>query len=95
LKDFTQKYSSDKRFIPLAYQKMASVYIKKGDMNEALKTLDTLYALPGDTLKDLALLESGKLLEKQGKPDEAKKKYDELTKKFPSSPYKDEAAAKL
>jgi len=95
LKDFTQKYSGEKRFIPLAYQKMASVYIRKGDMNEALKTLDTLYALPGDTLKDLALLESGKLLEKQGKPDEAKKKYDELTKKFPSSPYKDEAAAKL
>jgi len=95
LKDFTQKYSGEKRFIPLAYQKMSSVYIKKGDMNEALKTLDVLYALPGDTLKDLALLESGKLLEKQGKPDEAKKKYEELTKKFPSSPYKDEAAAKL
>jgi len=95
LKNFTQKYSGEKRFIPLAYQKMASVYIKKGDMNEALKTLDTLYALPDDTLKDLALLESGKLLDKQGKPDEAKKKYEELTKKFPSSPYKDEAAAKL
>jgi len=95
LKDFTQNYAGEKRFIPLAYQKMATVYIKKGDMNEALKTLETLSALPGDILKDLALLESGKLLEKQGKQDEAKKKYEELTRKFPDSPYKDEAAAKL
>ncbi len=28
-------------------------------------------------------MESAKLLEKEGKPDEAKKKYEELTKKFP------------
>jgi predicted negative regulator of RcsB-dependent stress response len=95
LKEFTLKYAGEKRFIPLAYQKMATIYIRKGDMNEALKTLETLYAMPGDTFKDLALLESGKLLEKQGKADEAKKKYEELTKRFPSSPYKDEAAAKL
>jgi len=95
LKDFTQNYAGEKRLFPSAYQKMATVYIKKGDMNEALKTLETLSALPGDILKDLALLESGKLLEKQGKQDEAKKKYEELTRKFPDSPYKDEAAAKL
>jgi len=95
LKEFTQNYSGEKRFLPLVYQKMATVYIKKGDMNGALKTLETLSSLPGDTFKDLALMESGKLLEKQGKPDEAKKKYEELTKKFPYSPYKDEAAAKL
>jgi predicted negative regulator of RcsB-dependent stress response len=95
LKEFTQHYAGEKQFIPLVYQKMATVYIKKGDMNEALKTLETLSALPGGTFKDLALLESGKLLEKQGKPDEAKKKYEELTKKFPDSPYKDEASAKL
>jgi predicted negative regulator of RcsB-dependent stress response len=95
LKEFTQKYSGERRFIPLAYQKMATVYIKKGDMNEAVKTLDLLYALPGDTFKDLALLEAGKLLEKQGKVDEAKKKYEELTGKFPTSPYKSEAEAKL
>jgi len=95
LKEFTQVYSGEKRFLPLVYQKMATVYIKKGDMNGALKTLETLSALPGDTFKDLALMEAGKLLEKQGKPGEAKKKYEELAKKFPDSPYKDEVAAKL
>jgi len=95
LKDFTQRYSGDERFLPLAYQKMAIVYIKKGDANEAKKTLDALYNLKGDLYKDLALIEYGRLLEKEGKLDEAKKKYQELTEKFPNSPFIDEAKAKL
>jgi predicted negative regulator of RcsB-dependent stress response len=95
LKDFAQRYSNDDRFIPLVYQKMAMTYIKKGDLNEAKKTLDALYNLKGDIYKDLALMEYGRLLEKEGKLDEAKKKYEELTKKFPDSPFVNEAKARL
>lgn len=95
LKDFTQRYSKEDRFIPLAYQKMAMVCIKKGDINEAMKTLDTLYNLNSNIYKDFALIEYGRLLEKEGKLDEAKKKYKELTAKFPNSPFIDEAKAKL
>jgi predicted negative regulator of RcsB-dependent stress response len=95
LKDFTQRYSSEENFIPLAYQKMAMVYIKKGDINGAMKTLDTLYNLNGDIFKDFALIEYGRLLEKEGKIEEAKKKYKELTIKFPNSPFIEEAKAKL
>lgn len=95
LKDFTQRYSKEDRFIPLAYQKMAMVYIKKVDINEAMKTLDTLYNLNSNIYKDFALIEYGRLLEKAGKLDEAKKKYKELTTKFPNSPFIDEAKAKL
>jgi predicted negative regulator of RcsB-dependent stress response len=95
LKDFIQRYSKEDRFIPLAYQKMAMVYIKKGDINEAMKTLDTLYNLNTNIFKDFALMEYGRLLEKEGKLDEAKKKYQELTAKFPNSPFIDEAKAKL
>jgi TolA-binding protein len=40
-------------------------------------------------------MEYGKLLEKEGKTEEAKKKYEELAKKFPNSPFKDEVKAKL
>ena len=87
LKDFTQKYSNDEKFIPLAYQKMALANIKKGDINGAEKTLDTLYNLKGDIFKDFALMEYGKLLDKEGKVEEAKKKYEELAKKFPNSPF--------
>jgi predicted negative regulator of RcsB-dependent stress response len=95
LKDFIQRYSNEDRFVPLAYQMMAMAYIKKGDSNEAMKTLDTLYNLRGDIYKDFALIEYGKLLEKEGKLDEAKKKYKELTIKFPDSPFLEEAKIKL
>lgn len=95
LKDFTQRYSKEDRFIPLVFQKMAMVYIKKGDINEAMKTLDNLYNLNSNIYKDFALMENGRLLEKEGKLDEAKKKYKELTTKFPNSPFLDEAKAKL
>jgi outer membrane protein assembly factor BamD (BamD/ComL family) len=40
-------------------------------------------------------MESARLLEKEGKIEEAKKKYKELTEKFPNSPFTDEAKAKL
>ena len=95
LKDFTQRYSKEDRFTPLVYQKIATVYLKKGDINEATKTLDTLYSLNSDIYKDLALIEYGRLLEKAGKVEEAKKKYKELTTRFPNSPFMDEAKAKL
>ena len=72
---------------------MATIYIKKGDMNEAKKTLDALYNLKGDIYKDFALMEYASLLEKEGKPDEAKKKYEELTTKYPASPFLDKAKA--
>jgi predicted negative regulator of RcsB-dependent stress response len=95
LREFTQRYSKEDRFIPLVYQKIATVYLKKGDINEAMKTLDTLYSLNGDIYKDLVLIEYGRLLEKAGKVEEAKKKYKELTTRFPDSPFIDEAKAKL
>jgi tetratricopeptide (TPR) repeat protein len=95
LKDFTQKYKNDEDFIPLGYEKLAMTYERKGDTKEALKTLEALYNLKGDIHKDLALIESAKLLEREGKTDEAMKKYKELSEKFPTSPFTDEAKAKL
>lgn len=95
LKDFTQRYSKEYSFIPLVYQKMVTIYLKKGNINEAMKTLDTLYSLSGDIYKDLALIEYGRLFEKAGKIEEAKKKYEELITRFPNSPFADEARAKI
>jgi len=95
LKDFTQRYSGEERLIPLAYEKMSMVYEKKGDIKEAMKSLETLYNLKGYIYKDFALIEYAKLLEKDGRTEEAKKKYKELTEKFPNSPFKAEAEAKL
>lgn len=95
LKDFAGRYSNDETYIPLAYQKMAAIYIKKGDTAEAKKTLDTLINLKGDVYKDFALLEYARLLEKEGKTEEADKKYQELVTRFPNSPFAGEAKAKI
>ncbi len=95
LKDFTQRYSKEEEFIPLAYEKLAMIYVKKGDTKEAMKALEALYNLKGDIYKDFALIESARLLEKEGKTEEAKKKYKELSERFPNSPFSEEAKAKL
>lgn len=95
LKDFTQRYEKEEKLVPLAYEKLAMAYERKSDTKEAMKALESLYNLKGDIYKDLALIESAKLLEREGKTDEAMKKYKELSEKFPNSPFIDEAKAKL
>ena len=95
LKNFVDKYSQEETLLPLAYQKMASVYKKQGKLNEALETFNTLSSHQGDIYKDLALMESGKILEQMGKPDEAQKKYQELATTYPNSPFIEEALSKL
>jgi len=96
LKDFIQRYSTEEDLLPLAYEKLSMAYERKGDSTEAMKTLETLYNLKGTSIyKDLALMESARLLEREGKRDEAMKKYKELAEKFPNSPFSDEAKAKL
>jgi tetratricopeptide (TPR) repeat protein len=95
LQDFIKKYTHDEKFLPLAYQKMVLIYLKKGETEQAKKTLDSLYNMKGDVLKDFALMEYAKLLEKEGQLDEAQKKYQEVVKKYPSSPFIEEAKAKL
>lgn len=95
LKNFARRYSREEKLIPLAYEKLAMAYERKGDTKEAMKTLEELYNLNGDIYKDLALIESAKLLEREGKTEEAMKKYKELSEKFPNSPFINEAKAKL
>lgn len=89
------KYSSEKDIVPLAYQLFAKVKLKMGSKDEALKALETLYKAPGDIYKDYALIESARILEGDGKKDEAAMKYRELTEKFKDSPFVEEAKSKL
>ena len=61
---------------------------------EALKSLDRLYAQQSEFYKDTALVESARILESIGKDDEAMKKYETILKQFPESPFADEARLK-
>lgn len=94
LNEFTQKYKTARGLLPIAYQKTAAIQLLKNDRAAALKTLDALYK-SGPVYQDAALIESGRILEKEGKMPEAAAKYKELTEKFPESPFAEEAKAKL
>lgn len=95
LNDFIKTYGKEADLISLAYQKLAAVQLRKGNKEEALKTLDTINKLPGVIYKDYALMESGRILDGMGKKDEAKAKFKELTEKFKDSPFAEEAKARL
>lgn len=94
LKDFSERYADEHAMIPLAYIQMAQAYRQKGEPDEALKTLDDFSHFKSDLYKDYALMESGRILEKEGKLEEAKDKFNELTARFPDSPFFEEAQAK-
>ncbi len=94
LKDLTEKFT-DPRIVPLAYYKMAEAYLNKNDATNALAVMNTLANLKDNIFHDMALMESGKILEAQGKKDEAKAKYKELIAKYPNSALAGEAKARI
>jgi len=94
LNTFLKKHANAKDLLPVAHQKIAAIQLIKGDKDAALKTLDTIYR-GGAVLQDYALIEAGRILEKDGKTAEANAKYRELAEKFPESPFTAEAKAKL
>lgn len=88
LYEFIKKYPDNRELLPLAYYKVATIQISRGEKDAALTTLDTLYALADNPfLKDLALYESAKITGESGREEEAVKKYELLLKNYPDSPY--------
>jgi tetratricopeptide (TPR) repeat protein len=94
LKELNNQFS-DTKVISLSYYKMAMSYVKKGDMDNALASLKNILNIKDIPLQDLALLETGKILELSGKTEDAKNKYRELINKFPKSALLNEAKARL
>ena len=95
LKELNERFPDDERFVPLTYYKMAVINLKKDDREAALKLLNTLSNYKSASFKDLALIESGRILESMGQTGEAARKYEEITKNFPGSPFAEEARTKL
>ncbi len=95
LDEFTKRFAREEALLPLAYQKMASLQLKKGNKEEALKTLDRISSASGDMMKDFALIQQARILEQDGKKAEAVAKFKELTEKYPQSPYAEEAKTKF
>ncbi|MBI4710797.1 MAG: tetratricopeptide repeat protein [Nitrospirae bacterium] len=92
---FIDKYPGEEGMLPLVYQKLAYSYVNNGKAGDAIKTLQTLEKFKNGVFKDTALIQQARLHETLGKPEDAKKKYEELIKEFPGSIWSAEARSKI
>jgi predicted negative regulator of RcsB-dependent stress response len=87
--------TTDTRLTSLAQYKTAMAYARKSDFDKALKVFNDIEKIKNSPFRDLAVIESAKILELVGRHDEAKEKYKRLVSDFPKSPLANEAAAKV
>lgn len=92
--DFIDRYKNKHEILPLVYQKLSSAYLKTGKADEAVKILNTLAKFRNGIFRDTALALEARYYETDGNHEEAIKKYEELAKDFPRSPWAVEAMSK-
>jgi len=83
---------NDENFSNLAKFKIAMIYLKDNDRERATKTLKEIIDGKSTVMKDVALFEMAKISDNK---DEAKKYYEEIINKFPSSTMVESAKAEL
>ena len=92
---FADKFSSDKRILPLVYQKLSSAYLKTNQKDKALASLGKLAAVDNGIFKDTALILEARYYESAGEKGKALEKYKEIKTGFPASPWSAEANARV
>ena len=75
----------------LVQQRLAYVYLLKGDRDQAVKALTGILETPGTLNRDQALFELARLEESQSRLEGALARYQELIKTYPNSPFTSEA----
>ena len=88
---FLASYVSNPSFAGLVQQRLAYVYLLKGDREQAMKALASILDTPGTLNRDQALFELARLEESQSRTDAAVARYQELIKTYPNSPFTSEA----
>ena len=88
---FLASYSSNPSMTGLVQQRLAYLYLLKGDRDQAVKAFTDILGTPGTLNRDQALFELARLEEEQSRPDAALARYQELIKTYPNSPFTSEA----
>ncbi len=91
---FIQKHPNH-RLTGLSHLKLAYLYQKKGDNAAAIDRLRTVYEIPENDSRDQAGFEWARVLESDGKTDEAKALYEKLSEEFSETPWGTEAKARF
>jgi outer membrane protein assembly factor BamD (BamD/ComL family) len=90
--EFLSKYGSNVSLAGLVRQKLAYAYLLKGDRDQAAKSYSAILDAPGSINRDQAMFELARLEESQSQLDGALKRYQDLIKAYPNSPFASEAA---
>jgi outer membrane protein assembly factor BamD (BamD/ComL family) len=88
---FLGLYGSNSSMAGLVQQRLAYVYLHKGDRDQAVKAFTSILETPGTLNRDQALFELARLEESQSRPEGALARYQELIKTYPNSPFTSEA----
>jgi len=88
---FLMLYGSNPSMAGLVQQRLAYVYLLKGERDQAVKALTAILDTPGTLNRDQALFELARLEESQSRPEGALAHYQELIKTYPNSPFTSEA----
>jgi outer membrane protein assembly factor BamD (BamD/ComL family) len=88
---FLTLYSSNPSMAGLVQQRLAYVYLQKGDRDQAVKAFTGILETPGTLNRDQALFELARLEESQSRPEAALARYQDLIKTYPNSPFTSEA----
>lgn len=93
--NFIAKFGGQKQILPLVYQKLASVYFKSNQNNEAMKTLGELSEVDNGIFKDTALILEARYYDKTGQKEKAIEIYKGIVAAFPASPWSVEAGSRI
>lgn len=83
---------NDEAFSNLAKFKIAMIYLKNNDKEQAIKVLKEIVSGKSLVMKDVSLFELAKITENK---EEARKYYEEIISKFPDSAIVEEAKEAL
>jgi TolA-binding protein len=89
---FLSAYGSNAPLANLVQQKLAYAYLAKGDRDQAAKSYTAILDNPASANRDQAMFELARLEESQSQMDGALKRYQDLIKTYPNSPFASEAA---
>lgn len=89
---FLSAYGSNAPLASLVQQKLAYAYLSKGDRDQAAKSYTAILDNPASANRDQAMFELARLEESRSQLDEALKRYQDLIKTYPNSPFASEAA---
>jgi len=89
---FIQQFGKERFLLPFVYQRLGYAYLALGRQNDAVKAFSSAEAAGGP---GPATVELARIYDREGKADEAQKKYKEVSEKLASTSWAVEARTKL